>query len=94
MTIAEENSIVEPGVLIVKTKTGNIKFHHCNVYKTNDADFNCVFFWFSLVFGCSRDTGLLTRSLAPGKSTIFLHWVNVKFPAMSRGSGGGGGAGF
>ena len=43
MTIAEENSIVEPGVSIVKTKTGNIKFHLCNVYKTNDANLNCVF---------------------------------------------------
>ena len=52
----------------METKTGNIKFHLFNVSETNDADLNCVFFfWFNLVFGCPRDTGLLTRLLVPGK---------------------------
>ena len=57
MTIAEENSIVEPRVFIDGNKN-----------KTNDADLSCCscFFWFSPVFGCPRYTGLLTDLLAPG----------------------------
>ena len=28
----------------METKTGNVKFHLCNVSETNDADLNCVCF--------------------------------------------------
>ena len=51
---------------------------------------------FSPVFGCPRYTGLSTDLLAPGAGIEISHiltlqlWVNVKFPAMSRGSGGRG----
>ena len=36
----------------METKTGNIKFHLFNVSETNDADLNCVFFFFGSVW-CS-----------------------------------------
>ena len=53
-------------------KQKQVKFDLFNVSKTNDADLSCCscFFWFSLVFGYPRYTGLLTDLLARGAGEI------------------------
>ena len=56
----------------METKTGNIKFHLCNVSETNDADLNCVFFLVQSGVRMSPPYGSINTLIGPGEISHLL----------------------